>query len=171
MTDFAFRQLPKQQFNAILDIGCGTEGFTQTLTRNASFVLGVDYEPTMIKKAQALYGHNDHLSFRTADIRYLKGTQQTFDLITAFHPRQWIPAKDQHVAFKRISELLEPNGLCLILVSDQMNSFYKPLMEITKRPEWQQYIPANLEPWNWQTVTSISRSFSEVGLRPLNVFV
>ena len=171
MAEFAISQLPTRRYNAILDIGCGSGDFTKELTQYAPFVLGIDYSESMISKAQSLYGNSDNVSFATGDMRLLSGITQQFDLITAFHTLQWIPAEDQHRAFERISQLLNPKGLCLILVSDRFNIFYEPLMKMAKSAKWQRYIPLDLEPWNWQTVTSMSNSFSQVGLRPLRVFI
>ncbi len=171
MAHYAFSTLPKQKYEAILDIGCGSGEFTKELAKHAPHVLGVDYSDSMIIKAQELYGNDESLSFQVGDIRELSGIDQRFDLVTTFHTIQWIPAADQQRAFNHMAQLLVPGGLCLILVSEQQNIFYAPLMDITQQPRWQGFMPDNLEPWNWQTVTSMSNSFSQAGLRPLNVCV
>jgi trans-aconitate methyltransferase len=171
MAEWAFNTLPKKKYEAILDIGCGSGEFTKELAKHASYVLGVDYSESMILKAQDLYGNSDDLSFQVGDIRELNGIDQQFDLVTAFHPIQWIPAADQPRAFTRMADMLVPGGVCLVLVSDQQNIFYAPLMDVVQRPRWQSFIPDKLEPWNWQTVASVRKSFKQAGLRPLSISV
>ncbi len=171
MATFAIDQLPTKHYKSILDIGCGSGDFTLQLTKHADYVLGVDYSASMIKKAQELYGNKDNLDFNIDDIRTLQNINQTFDLITAFHPIQWIPASDQHKAFNQMAQHLNPDGICMVLVSDKYNIFYEPLIKTVNKKKWRKYIPNNIEPWNWQTVGSISSSFEQAGLRPLKVFV
>ena len=171
MAEFALSKLPKDHYASILDVGCGSGDFTVELRNNADYVLGVDFSESMIAKAHELYGDRDNVVFKVGDIRALDSIQKTFDLITAFHPIQWIPSADQSKAFESMANRLNPGGTCLVLVSDRFNIFYKPLLKIASQPKWQHYMPEKLEPWNWQTVTSISNSFERVNLRPLNVCV
>lgn len=56
MAQFAMSQLPEQAYESILDIGCGSGDFTMQLAQRASYVLGVDYSESMIRRAQESYG-------------------------------------------------------------------------------------------------------------------
>jgi len=171
MAEYAMSQLPERNYLSILDIGCGSGDFTLELSENAHYVLGVDYSASMIEIANKSYGDVKNLDFEVGDIRYLTSIKKTFDLITVFHPIQWIPNSDQYKAFEQMDNHLNPKGICVVLVSDRFNLLYDPLMETSKKDKWSKYVPADIEPWNWQTVTSISSSFEKVNLRPLKVFV
>jgi SAM-dependent methyltransferase len=171
MAEFALSQIPQKNYTSILDIGCGSGDFTVELAKIGQFVVGTDYSESMIKKAKESYGDRKNITFEVADIRSHDNISQTFDLITAFHPLQWIPAVDQAKAFETISSHLNVDGICVILVTDRYNIFYDPLMQTVKLPKWAGYVPDTIEPWNWQTVTKIVSSFESAGLRPLNVFI
>ena len=171
MAEYAISQLPQRTYKAILDIGCGSGDFTLELSKCAEYVLGVDYSASMIEIAKKSYGHHKKLDFEVGDIRALTNVQKTFDLITAFHPIQWIPNTDQHKAFEQMANHLNPKGICLVLVGDRFNILYNPLMDTVKKEKWAKHIPAGIEPWNWQSITSISNSFEQASLRPLKVLV
>ena len=171
MAQFAIRQLPKKEYTSILDIGCGSGDFTKELLSIAPYVVGVDYSASMIEKAKAAYTEPDNLWFQVEDIRELSGITQTFDLVLAFHPIQWIPAADQSKAFEQMARCVAPDGICMLLVSDKQNIFYKPLMDTVAQPKWKQYIPSGIEPWNWQTIPTIYHSFSQAGLHSKKIFI
>lgn len=98
----------------ISDVGCGPGNISAEMAGVASYVLGIDASPDMIKKAQATYGDMPNIKFDciAAEKFYL---ESKFDIVTSFFCLHWI--KDKRIVFNNFYNLLKPGGNILCTVS------------------------------------------------------
>lgn len=101
-----------------IDLGCGTGDFARQLSRHDFAVTAVDFSVTAIAKAaQATW--RETVAYKVADLESYKDGR--YDLVTMKLVFAFL--KDRPGMLERIKEMLEPNGVFLliapILVADE----------------------------------------------------
>jgi len=78
MVHFAIEQLAAGPDDRVLDLFCGIGNFSLPLARTAGTVLGVEGEPTLVKRAGENAAANglDNVAFRVADLSKIDGTEK-----------------------------------------------------------------------------------------------
>lgn len=77
----------------ILDIACGSGFGSALLSKNAAFVLGVDYLETYIRTAQERYPETDRLRFIVGDGENFlyQNREEQFDMVISLHTLEHVP--------------------------------------------------------------------------------
>lgn len=99
----------------VLDIGCGTGAITKDIAKivgENGNVVGVDNNPSLIKKANELYGNNSNLSFEVESI-YDHTFNNQFDIVTCARVVQWL--SDLIKALKSMVTATKSGGLILVV--------------------------------------------------------
>lgn len=97
--------LPKNDEQAILDLGCGTGTLTVQLTSFGNKVIGVDSSQNMIDKAQKQF---NNIEFRVCDALALP-FEKEFDVVFSNAVFHWI--SDHNTLLKNIHKALKPQGV------------------------------------------------------------
>jgi malonyl-CoA O-methyltransferase len=101
-------QASGQQFNRILEIGCGTGYFTQLLRQAwpQAQIIALDLAPASLQSARRRLGNDSKIHWIAADGEQL--IPGTFDLITSNSVFQWFSHPDR--SCRRFWEHLRPGG-------------------------------------------------------------
>ncbi len=99
----------QKQSGHVLDIGCGTAAFLNTMKNAGWQITGVEPDATAREKAHALYNISP---LPSEDLKTLPG--QSFDAITLWHVLEHV--HDLHGYLHQIKTLLKPNGKIFIAV-------------------------------------------------------
>lgn len=107
MADGLFSLL-ENDYNKILDLGCGTGDFACCLAQRKpnSLITGVDISPEMIKNA-SLKTKNPNIKFYVGDGEKLDFNGCEFDLVVSNASIQWM---DYKKVFFEVSRVLRPKG-------------------------------------------------------------
>lgn len=114
-------QIPKTDYQHLLDLGCGRGRHSITLAKRGYHVTGVDLSEEAIKKARRLASEDnlDKIEFVVGDMRDL--IDHTFDavlnLFTTFG--YFLDDSENIDVFKNVHRMLKPGGL---FMQDFMNS-------------------------------------------------
>lgn len=127
--------------NFILDVGCGPGNSSKVLKDafpNAQ-ITGIDYSKDMINTAQTTYSD---IHFEQWDANAFADTcKQSFDIIFSNACLQWIP--DHLTTIKKLSKLLNPDGIMAVQIPCNFNEPIHLLMEETvSTKKWAKHIPA-----------------------------
>lgn len=114
-------------YELVLDLGCGTGEFYEMLIEFTKSYVGIDYSESMISRAKKKYGETKQKpEFIVASGENIPFDQDSFDMICAIGYVQYFV--DPSNALKEISRVLKPGG-SLIIQSFQNNPF-KNLLNI-----------------------------------------
>lgn len=114
-------------FSSILEIGCGTGGYTELLTRKFpdASISSMDMSEEMVNFAQKKIS-NERVSFHVSDAESLD-IGRVFDLITSNASFQWFSGLDN--AFSCFSKHLAPGGmLCFSMYGPGTFSEFKEVL-------------------------------------------
>ncbi len=93
----------------VLDIGCGTGAFLDTMKKAGWDITGLEPDETAREKAVKLYSIQPEASDKLFDLK-----PGSFDAITMWHVLEHV--HELHVYIKQIGSLLNPNGKLFIAV-------------------------------------------------------
>ncbi len=102
-------KITRKTNGSILDVGCGTGAFLNTMQQAGWKVTGLEPDETARKKALELYGLNVNDSEKLFSL-----PAQSFDAITLWHVLEHVHSLHQYV--DRLRELLKPGGKLFIAV-------------------------------------------------------
>jgi malonyl-ACP O-methyltransferase BioC len=105
-------RLPSGPVGSVLEIGCGTGGYTVSLVDRfpRARILALDFSATMLSAAAGKLGDRPHLRFQCEDAElFLARAAAPFDLITSNAACHWFA--DLPAALANIGRLLNPSGL------------------------------------------------------------
>jgi len=107
--------LREQEFDSLLDIGCGDGRFISEINRQYSdkCLLGVDYSERAINMAKAL---NPELRYKCINICGNNEEIGLFDIVTLIEVLEHIPVNDADYFVAAISRYLKSNGILIITV-------------------------------------------------------
>jgi len=97
--------VPKNDGQAILDLGCGTGILTVQLANLCNEIVGVDSSQSMIDKAKEQFGN---MEFMVCDVLALP-FENEFDVVFSNAVFHWI--SDHDALLKNIHKVLKPQGL------------------------------------------------------------
>jgi SAM-dependent methyltransferase len=106
---------------AILDIGCGTGAFLNTMKDAGWKITGLEPDETAIKKAKSLYQIHPQSPSELFNL-----TEQQFDAITMWHVLEHVHQLNEY--FFQLRKILEDNGTLFIAVPNYTSfdaQFYK----------------------------------------------
>ncbi len=114
----------------ILDIGCSTGNFLGFLSKKYSNLelYGVDISKRMIDIAKRKF---PNINFTTADVHHLKFDKNYFDIIVmieSFHH-----FKNQNEVIEKVSYILKPNGVLLIIEPDIESKLINVVINLLKK--------------------------------------
>ena len=124
------KELPKDSI--ILDIGSGRGFFAKKLVENGYRVIGIDFEPNIVKKSNSQikdWGYEGRLKFIEADALDLPFTDNSFDGVCDFGLMENLYKEDWGQYVKEVGRVLKPGGFYLntSLSSETQNFFdFKP---------------------------------------------
>jgi ubiquinone/menaquinone biosynthesis C-methylase UbiE len=108
---FLLRHVPNP-CGEVLDIGCGTGGFSRLLAQRAQHVLALDLSPQMIRVAQERSTFFNNIEYRTADVLQYELPIAHFDCIVSIATLHHVPLD---FMLKRMKTALKANGVLLVL--------------------------------------------------------
>jgi SAM-dependent methyltransferase len=98
----------------VVDLGCGAGiPATRELADRGLTVLGVDFSPVQLRRAQRLV---PAARFVQADMATLQLRPASADAVVAFYSLIHVPVPDQRALFPRIRQWLRPGGYFLAIV-------------------------------------------------------
>lgn len=100
----------------ILDMACGSGSGSHLLSKNAEFVLGVDYLDAYVDQARERYAENERLHFCRGDGQSFLPAEgpATFDLAISLHTLEHVP--DDTQMLKNINQNLKRGGRLIVEV-------------------------------------------------------
>ncbi|CAN7938359.1 unnamed protein product, partial [Ixodes hexagonus] len=154
MFQSAFNRAPdaQQQF---LDLGCGTGDFTlqELLPRSQTCrrIVAVDSSPQMVQFAENNFSHPqviyDLLDIRNDVSEFVKKYGR-FERLYSFNVLHWV--KDQYTAFKNISDLMTPDGECLLTFAARLPSYdiWRRMVNMDRWKTFSELIESFIPPTN-----------------------
>ena len=103
--------LPKQ--STILDIGCGSGLVAKFLTDKGLKVIGIDTSRNMLTLARKIA---PSAKFYKIDMKQMRFPSNEFDGVMALYSIIHVPRKYHVRIFKKIYQILKPNGIALLSV-------------------------------------------------------
>lgn len=116
-------RLPKGSGQLLLDIGCNWGRWSISAAQAGYKAVGIDPSLEAILAAREVaeeLGYTESVEFLVADARYLPFNDNVFDVVFSYSVRQHFSKENVHVTLAQISNILKPQGLCLI----QMPNIY-----------------------------------------------
>ena len=139
-----------QQYQSILDVGCGDGKITADFARrlSESHIVGVDASPEMIAYAKEKYPMSEYpnLIFYSIDAQSLE-FQQEFDLVFSNATLHWV---DNHRAFlKGANQALKENARLIISCGGKGNAaqILDTFAELTADSAWKVYFKDFYNPY------------------------
>lgn len=147
-------RIPKNDYRAIYDVGCGTGHLTKLLSENfpQAAVTGVDSSPEMLAEAQREF---PKISWVQADIRSWRPSA-TPDLIFSNAALQWVA--NHETLLPSLLEMLRPGGVLAIQMPRHFESpSHIELKKLVLQPRWRSRLKHLLlapigtpeEYWQW----------------------
>lgn len=120
--------LNPQKNDKILEIGCGSGVWTESIARNCNEIIAIDISPHMIKEARK-YAHEKNIKFLTGNLSSMS-IKQKFDKIFAIRSFEYIEDKLQVI--RKMHELLRSDGKLIVVTKS------KPcLWDLVYRKRWE----------------------------------
>jgi ubiquinone/menaquinone biosynthesis C-methylase UbiE len=116
-----------------LDVGCGPGHTTLALARRleAGSVVGVDFSPEMIDRAQSRWPAASPVTFQIDDAESLSLSDNAFDVVTSTFTLMY--CYDALAAIGQMARVLRPGGHLLLVVWGRHDRvFWSPVIEIVE---------------------------------------
>lgn len=115
--DLLLSRLPTR-CERVLEIGCGTGGFTRLLAPRAERVTAVDLSPQMIRLAKEHSSSHRNIEYLLGDLMELTLPRESYDTVVTIATLHHLPLRG---ALLKMKDALKPGGLLLIhdLVADE----------------------------------------------------
>lgn len=136
LAGFISKKLPSDQYNPVLDLGCGRGRHSITLARRGYQVTGIDLSPRAVETARKRAedeGLDSSTNFQIGDMRHPVG--RTFNLIVnLFTTFGYFEDDEENLAvLQNVKTMLKPDGFFVFdfLNASQVRKNIKPLEEGT----------------------------------------
>lgn len=122
--------LKESELGYVLELGCGTGLYTESLQKISDKVLATDFSEEMIAKAQQKRGHLENVAFQKADALNLEFEEKIFDTVYMANLIHIIG--NAELAVKESKRVLNEGGLLIIasFAINEMNFLSKIAMGI-----------------------------------------
>ncbi len=127
---FLINQIPVRCQN-ILEIGCGTGGFSRLLAERAEKVLAIDLSPQMIRLARTRSKLYSNIDFIEGDVMTHQLPDNQFDCIATLTTLHHLPMTD---ILKKIKKALKPGGVFICLDLYQRSNLNDLLFDAVAYP-------------------------------------
>ncbi|CAL1293355.1 unnamed protein product [Larinioides sclopetarius] len=132
----------------VMDVGCGpgrlTSQFILPCFPKLKKLIALDAVPSMIEMAKSLYPHTK-IEYAVANFEDDSAVECWKQQVTKFiSVHCFNRMKSQYDAFKRVYELLPPNGEAALFFLLH-NGYYNAITKLTKDPKWHPYITLNVD--------------------------
>ncbi|MFO7826528.1 MAG: class I SAM-dependent methyltransferase [Cyclobacterium sp.] len=155
----------------VLDVGCGSGAITCGLLKYVGehgCVIGIDADPSFIKKAQLKSQGFKNLEFVHQDLFSFEHVEK-FDLIIASRTLQWI--SDTNQAIGKMKQLLKPGGQLSILDYDHLKIEWNPSIPDAMKMAYNAFLSWRLEGGlNNQIIVDLPDFLMANGLSNIQVF-
>lgn len=115
----------EQNLGKVLELGCGTGLYTETIQKISEEITATDFSEEMIRAAKQKRGHLDHVTFKQANALELQFDKESFDTVIMANLIHII--EDPEKAIKESCRMLKRGGQFIItsFAIDQMSFFNK----------------------------------------------
>jgi 2-polyprenyl-3-methyl-5-hydroxy-6-metoxy-1,4-benzoquinol methylase len=107
---FLLEQIPRS-LPRMLEVGCGTGGFSRALAERGHEVTGIDLSPEMIRVAREQAGTSQGTSFICGDFMRHSFGNEPFDCVVSIATLHHLDLK---AAVRRMAGLVRPGGLLVV---------------------------------------------------------
>lgn len=128
--EFLLDQIPAQ-CHRILEIGCGTGGFSRLLARRAEKVLAIDLSTQMISLARERSELYPNIDFVVGDVMAYQFADDQFDCIATLTTIHHLPTE---IILRKIRKALKPGGVFVCLDLYQRSHFTDLLFDVIAYP-------------------------------------
>src|SRR5258706_902364 len=105
----------------VLDLGCGLAYGTSQMAKEASEIIGVDYDAKTISENQQHYKHLPNLKFMRASVPPLPFEAGSFQVVTMFQFIEHI--RDRKKLLEECKRVLTSDGILIITTPNALKSF------------------------------------------------
>jgi SAM-dependent methyltransferase len=123
----------------VIDIGCGSGYLTAKLSRDASYVLGVDSSKRMIDIANREYGHLPRLEFFNESIEEFSRNRPNIEFDVAISNMSLITIPDLEETIKDISSIVSLRGVFAFSITHPC--FYNQYRKYQSSEIFQYHVP------------------------------
>jgi SAM-dependent methyltransferase len=106
--------LGAQESSSVLDIGCGTGGYTSIIAKKVKSAVGVDPDEESVRSASRNYKYKN-VSFQVARAEALDFSSNSFDTVLFCQSLHHVPLKFQSKALYEAWRVLKAHGVLLII--------------------------------------------------------
>ena len=107
---FLLEQIPRS-LRRVLEVGCGTGGFSRALANRGHQVTGIDLSPEMIRVARQRAGPNQDVTLVCCDFLAHGSGDEPYDCVVSIATLHHL---ELEVAVRRMARLVRPGGLMVI---------------------------------------------------------
>ncbi len=115
----------KENFNQLLDFGCGTGVFSYQALKYVQHVIGVDISEKLINRAKGTYQSSQNISFQHIGGEKLPFSDNSFDIVVAREVICYVPDKQLPMILSEFYRVMKPGGKLLWLE------------QVSNNPVWQ----------------------------------
>jgi ubiquinone/menaquinone biosynthesis C-methylase UbiE len=134
ISELIISRLPKRNQLKILDLGCGTGMYFQTLANKSNIVYGLDYSLASVERAK----EKGYVEVKQGDIQSLPYPDNSFDFVFCTEVLEHILEYD--LALKEIFRVLRPNGVLLLTTTTYYTSIFQVDRNIFKLDDLYKYV-------------------------------
>jgi ubiquinone/menaquinone biosynthesis C-methylase UbiE len=145
LADIQSKLLLPNQFNSILDVGCGNALILSSIQQNFNSIYGIDYGESMIKNAKKLLPHGH---FKKGDAGKLDFENERFDRVLSYSIFHYFP--DETYVYNAIDEMIrvtKPGGV--ILIGDLLDKNHEENIKGNSDLAYEEKLPYILRYSHW----------------------
>lgn len=159
-------EVPPEEVNSVLDLGCGDGGLTSLLATKfeRAQVTGLDLSSNMIRFATARYA-SGRLRFVEADMQFLGSvvSENSVDLVFSNSALHW--ASNQEETLEAVEKALRPGGRLYARFPLEGHSpvFREALLETVAGPKYARYFSRLVWPWATPSYSQVQSKLKTLG--------
>ena len=146
--------LSENNYNKIIEFGCGTGFFTKELIKKASHIIATDLSEEMVNIAQIQLKDFDNIKVEVADCQQTNYDSESFD--TVIMTNVFMLVSDPVKSLKENYRLLKPGGkmiiVCYTLYGMNIIEIIKILYRVISRTKGK---PNNIKPYSCESLAKL----------------